>query len=219
MNWTQEQDDILIAGKNKTYSELSKIVHHTRDAVQTRISILRKNGFVITPIGSEPRWSEDENSIFDKNVKNIILDELCKLLPNRSKASIKMKCVKKQTFPLKKDIKGKNSHHFNGYERLSGRRFSSYKKSARIRKIEFSVTPKYLWELLEKQDFKCVISGLPIDIMSNAGTTASPDRIDNSLGYVEGNIQWVRKEINLARHMLSVKDFINLCKVVAQKWS
>lgn len=45
---------------------------------------------------------------------------------------------------------------------------------------------------------------------------ASLDRIDNTKGYVAGNIQWVHKAINLMKLDLVQKDFINWCKKVAE---
>lgn len=45
--------------------------------------------------------------------------------------------------------------------------------------------------------------------------TASLDRTDSTNGYVDGNIQWVHKNVNLAKHSLSQDDFIELCSSVA----
>jgi hypothetical protein len=45
--------------------------------------------------------------------------------------------------------------------------------------------------------------------------TASADRIDSSRGYVEGNVQWVHKWINLMKLDHSQHDFISYCAAVA----
>lgn len=45
--------------------------------------------------------------------------------------------------------------------------------------------------------------------------TASIDRIDNSKGYVEGNVQWVHKEINKMKFTKSDIDFVHFCTLVA----
>jgi hypothetical protein len=37
------------------------------------------------------RWTKQETDILEKNLENVDYDELCKLLPGRSKASIKAK--------------------------------------------------------------------------------------------------------------------------------
>ena len=35
-------------------------------------------------------------------------------------------------------------------------------------------------------------------------------------GYIEGNIQWVHKDINMTKQSLSSEEFIQLCKDVAK---
>jgi len=46
-------------------------------------------------------------------------------------------------------------------------------------------------------------------------TTASVDRIDSSIGYVMGNIQWVHKDINKMKSDFSQELFIAWCGLVA----
>jgi hypothetical protein len=46
--------------------------------------------------------------------------------------------------------------------------------------------------------------------------TASLDRIDSSKGYVEGNVQWVHKRINIMKNDLSDSEFIEWCRVVSK---
>jgi hypothetical protein len=122
-----------------------------------------------------------------------------------------------------------------GYGELSGtfiEKFRGRLKKARIH-IEWNLTPKYLWELLLSQNFKCALSGLPITILTRKqyteyrkndypqgkqipSTSASLDRIDSSIGYIEGNVQWVHKFINCMKREYSQKDFIFFCKRVAE---
>lgn len=40
------------------------------------------------------------------------------------------------------------------------------------------------------------------------------NRIDNSKGYIPGNIQWVHKEINMMRDVLCEFVFANWCQLV-----
>lgn len=47
--------------------------------------------------------------------------------------------------------------------------------------------------------------------------TASLDRIDSSRGYVEGNVQWVHKDVNFMKQALSQERFVELCTLVAEK--
>lgn len=45
----------------------------------------------------------------------------------------------------------------------------------------------------------------------------SVDRIDSRLGYVQGNVQLICWQVNIAKHDLSSEDFLKLCRSVA-KW-
>lgn len=66
-------------------------------------------------------------------------------------------------------------------------------------------------ELYQKQNFKCALSGLDIDFKNRS---ASLDRIDSSRGYVEGNIQWVHKNVNLMKNCFEESYFIEMCRKV-----
>ena len=47
-------------------------------------------------------------------------------------------------------------------------------------------------------------------------TSASLDRIDSSKGYIEGNVQWVHKDINKIKTDMSDNKFIEWCKLIAE---
>jgi hypothetical protein len=104
---------------------------------------------------------------------------------------------------------------------LSQTLYGRYLKSAKVRNIEFNVSMKYLWDLFLKQKGKCVLSGLDLVLektvvrtKGGANITASPDRINSSLGYIEGNIQWVHKDINKIKQDFDEDYFINLCQLI-----
>lgn len=40
------------------------------------------------------------------------------------------------------------------------------------------------------------------------------DRIDSSKGYIEGNVQWVHKDVNMMKQNYSQKYFIEMCKKI-----
>lgn len=97
---------------------------------------------------------------------------------------------------------------------------SYYRKSKQRAKdsgFEFNITPEYMELLFEQQEHKCKLSGLPIHFSPQykSDTTASLDRIDNTLGYIEGNIQWLHKDINMMKHIHDQNQFIYLCKQIA----
>lgn len=92
---------------------------------------------------------------------------------------------------------------------------------AKDRELIVEVTKEYMYELLYKQDKRCALTGVEIDIANTikgdmAGeTTASPDRIDSLKGYVVGNVQWVHKSINRMKSDLQEDEFVKLCILVA----
>ena len=61
---------------------------------------------------------------------------------------------------------------------------------------------------------KCALSG--VDISIDYGGNASLDRIDSSLGYITGNVQWVDGKVNLAKRAMSDEEFIEMCKRVVK---
>lgn len=101
---------------------------------------------------------------------------------------------------------------------ISGTYLYRLKRNAELRDLEFTVTLEHLWELLQKQEFKCALTGLPISVSfkSTAKYTASVDRIDSAKGYVECNVQWVHKDVNKMKLDLSESRFFELCRLVVE---
>lgn len=101
--------------------------------------------------------------------------------------------------------------------------YTMLKFGAQKRNLEFNVSQEYLWNLFINQNKTCALSGLPINLSTKTKQgspdyslfTASLDRIDNTIGYVEGNVQWVHKELKRLRGSYSITDFIELCILVA----
>lgn len=115
-------------------------------------------------------------------------------------------------------ISGTNSHMWTGGRFVTGRYLRSIKNAAKNRDIEFSVSTDYLDSLLEAQNFKCVLSGVPIHFSyKQLSHTASLDRIDNAKGYIEGNVRWVHKHINIMKNVFDDEYFLKLCRNVYDK--
>lgn len=118
-----------------------------------------------------------------------------------------------------------NTHdmYYKGTKDISGNYFSSLRDRAPDRELEFDITIEYIQQLLEDQNYKCALSGLPICGSLNSTVkrcytyseqTASLDRIDSSKGYIMGNVQWVHKKINFMKQSLSDSEFIYFCNNV-----
>lgn len=91
-----------------------------------------------------------------------------------------------------------------------------YKTGAETRGIEWDVSFDYLANLLIEQDFKCTLSNEDLDAME-VTNNCSLDRIDNSKGYIKGNLQWVTSMVNMCKQCYTQEEFINMCKAIADK--
>lgn len=89
----------------------------------------------------------------------------------------------------------------------------------KVNQLEFNITPEYLEELYEKQNHKCALSGLSLELditKSGLKQNWSLDRIDSNKGYIIGNVQWVDKRINMMKQSFSQDEFIDMCIEVAK---
>lgn len=117
-------------------------------------------------------------------------------------------------------IRGKDNEKYLGYEDISMTFWGAIIKGARCRNIEFGITIEYGWELFLKQNKKCALSGVELTFppgsrREHAIRTASLDRIDSSKGYIEGNVQWVHKHVNIIKWALRQQLFIEWCHKVS----
>lgn len=103
--------------------------------------------------------------------------------------------------------------------------YNRVKKGANYRNLEFNITIEQMQELLEKQNYKCALTGIDLIMNRNNSAfkvlkgksgynTASLDRIDSSRGYTLDNIQWIHKDVNFMKQDFSEETFINWCKLV-----
>ena len=125
---------------------------------------------------------------------------------------------KQRSCGCKKNPRGKDSKLWKGCGDVGGRYFEIVKKGAKDRNLEFNITVEFLWNLFLKQDRKCALSGIELILptYSKDEQTASLDRIDSYKGYIEDNVQWVHKDINLMKQTLNDDKFINYCIEVAK---
>ena len=148
---------------------------------------------------------------------------------NASLVEVQCKCGYVRTvrkYTIQKGISQKcrkcmGRESFTGYEDLGGYHLNQIQNSAKKRNLDYNVTSKYLWQLLENQNFKCALTGEELNLSRTINNktktqTASLDRIDSSKGYVEGNVRWVHKVINQMRSNRSDEEFILWCLKVAE---
>lgn len=102
---------------------------------------------------------------------------------------------------------------------LSGALWSRILRNAKCRKLEVTVTKQQVWELFLKQQKKCALSGLELYLnphhINRHNVTASLDRIDSNKGYIEGNIQWIHKDVNLMKNHFPEIYFKEICRKIS----
>jgi len=87
---------------------------------------------------------------------------------------------------------------------------------------EVTVTLESLKEIWESQNGTCPLTGWTLELPTQAKQymlhlrTASLDRIDNSKGYVLGNVRFVSVMFNLARNKFSDEDVIEFAQAVTR---
>lgn len=115
--------------------------------------------------------------------------------------------------------RGKDNSKYTGVGEVTGTYINNIRSAAKKYGKNYNVSNEYLSNLYETQKRKCAFSGIPLTIGNRylkLETTASLDRINNSKGYIEGNLQWVHKAINKMRGNLTIDEFLTLCTVVSE---
>jgi len=111
-----------------------------------------------------------------------------------------------------------------GVGQVSGTLMTYLRRKAKERGLLFDVTAEELWELFNKQQGLCALSGVPITLttvinkqhnLDKTLMSASLDRIDNSKDYTIDNVQWIHKILNAMRRQYSVEEYVHWCTLVA----
>jgi hypothetical protein len=141
---------------------------------------------------------KEEQSYLRRNYaeESLKLNKLCKKCSNRNPS---------------------NNQHIGWYKNVLRKSFAhKYKTGAEMRGIEWDISFDYLADLLIDQDFRCALTGELLDAME-LNNNCSLDRIDNSKGYIKGNVQWVLTEVNMMKQHYCQDDFIRICILVSNK--
>lgn len=124
------------------------------------------------------------------------------------------KCKSKEMFASRKSKTGDDAINRTITERFLAARLRSRKHN-----LEFSITKKYLFELLELQNNKCAISGIALTFILGNGripTNVSIDKIDGNLGYTNDNIQLVCMAVNQMKSDMSMNELYNFCEKILE---
>lgn len=114
--------------------------------------------------------------------------------------------------------RGAQAYNWKGAEFVTGSYVTRTRQNARNRGLDFEVDIDYLNTLMISQHHKCKLTGVDICILSEklhpGETTASLDRVDPSIGYVVGNVQWLHKTVNRIKQNLTEKELLSWCKAI-----
>lgn len=168
-------------------------------------------------------WEVVDNTIIRNSYGNNFLLVKCARCKETQRKIAVSKIISKEINACKKCTVTKTNHYkWAGVGKMSQSVLKSIKHNAKRKNRQVSVSLEYLWELYLKQDKKCALTGVYLGEyvshykLGGQLPLASLDRIDSSLGYIEGNVQWVHKDINTLKTDFPQDKFITLCKMVAE---
>lgn len=107
---------------------------------------------------------------------------------------------------------GKLSSNWKGYNNIPLSYYNQIKHGAKVRDIPFNITIKEIDKILINQNYKCILSNLPLKISKNA----SLDRIDSKIGYELDNVQFIHKDINKMKNAFDETYFVTMCSLIAE---
>lgn len=96
--------------------------------------------------------------------------------------------------------------------------------SARQRNYEWDLKIEDLYELYHNQSGKCALTGdtLTLEVQTRrkeeSSSTISIDRIDNEIGYIKSNIQFVTLQSNICKNSFTTSQLIEFCKKVVNHY-
>jgi hypothetical protein len=138
-----------------------------------------------------------------------------------------LKCAGKNKNNLKHLKKFKDNFLYTRYirqkDKHSGFRWymKNIKRNSKKRNHTYDVDIEYLEMIWKEQDGICPFTKEKLQLKTHSDDrfstpySASIDRIDNSKGYIKGNIRFVALMFNYARNKFSDEQVIDFCKQVA----
>jgi len=154
----------------------------------------------------------NSNIIVEKEAK-VKCECQCGNIKNVSCYSL-IKGTSTQCLECGNSMKQENNPAWKGYGYIPNKIFGKLIRDAEARSIDFKINIQHLNELYIKQNKKCILSGLNLETSVN-NLTASLERIDSSKGYIDGNVQWVHKDVNMMKRIYNQDYFIKLCKLIS----
>lgn len=137
---------------------------------------------------------------------------LCPVHPNRVTKPMRIKDMVARNGPrCCYKVSGSSNPNWRGHEDMPMKYYNQVRVGAATRGHVFDLTPEDMWNQWVKQGGVCKYSGHYLKL----GDNASLDRIDSRIGYTVNNIQWLHKDVNLAKQGLDEEDFLSMCCRIA----
>jgi len=120
-------------------------------------------------------------------------------------------CDKKKDYDYGRTFDGFFTNLLSGMKKSAATRSKSGKNSAGICTIEFS----YLIKLYQQQNGRCFYSGIEMTLKPHTSFKVSPERLNNNIGYIPGNVVLICREFNIPHigwsreKILKIPDLIN----------
>lgn len=142
----------------------------------------------------------------------------CGKTTRKSITSTRLRYGKTTSCGCKRQRNAENHHLWKGTGIMPKRAWTSILRGAAYRNIKVTLTMVEAEALLQKQQLKCALSGVPLKMTTrwNEKSTASLDRIDSTKGYSKDNVQWVHKDLNKMKQEFPNQVFIEWCKAVTE---
>jgi hypothetical protein len=129
-------------------------------------------------------------------------------------------CIKSKQAAYHKKTWGPEKLQFTAHKRTKTvRAYLSYLRAKAVRRNGDCISLDALETLWIAQGGRCALTGWPMTMELAKGvvpTNCSIDRISSDAGYNVGNVQLTCRAANVAKHDLSVSDFLQLCKAVVE---
>ncbi len=170
-----------------------------------------------------------------------------RMLPGLTRSQIKSKATKMGLVLLSKQERlCIDCHEGHQYERYAGLRCRkchlARRKKVRKRpqtleewialltntarhrsQVPSDLDTSYMLDLWHKQEGKCYYSGLDLHVHKYGDKrrplSPSIDRVDSQKGYIKGNVVWSAWICNAGKSTLSVQGYIQICRMVCEKWN
>jgi hypothetical protein len=125
----------------------------------------------------------------------------------------KMKSYHKKTW-------GDEKLQFTAFRRTkSVRSYIAYLKSKAIKRKNSCISVDELEDIWNKQNGKCALTGWDMTMIlgkGNIATNASIDRINSNLGYIENNVQFVCRSVNVFKSNATEELLYKMCEAIIE---